>query len=81
MDGAREVVKPEETGVLLSSGEVRGLAAAILRLLADPELRHRLGSTGRRRLAPLFDVRVMTAQIEEVYEELFHRKKPAEASS
>ena len=81
VDGAREVVKPEETGVLLSSGEVRGLAAAILRLLADPELRHRLGSTGRRRLAPLFDVRVMTAQIEEVYEELFHRKKPAEASS
>jgi len=81
VDGAREAVVPEETGVLLAPGEVRGLAAAILRLLADPELRHRFGGAGRSRLAPLFDVKVMVARIEEVYEELLHRRKPAEAAS
>jgi glycosyltransferase involved in cell wall biosynthesis len=37
VDGAREVVIPEETGMLLPPKEVRGLAAAILRLLASPE--------------------------------------------
>ena len=42
VDGAREVVLPE-TGILLAPRDLTGLAAAILRLAADPALRARDG--------------------------------------
>ena len=40
VDGAREVVLPE-TGILLEPRDLEGLAAAILRLAADPDVRAR----------------------------------------
>lgn len=74
VDGAREVVVPDETGVLLPPKEVDGLVEAILRLLGDPKLRQRLGQTGRERLRQQFDERVMVSRIEEVYRELTGNK-------
>jgi len=70
VDGAREVVIPGETGVLLPPKDVKGLARAILHLLGDAELRKRLGRTGRERLLGRFDTGLMVEQIEEVYREL-----------
>ena len=65
--GIPEVVVPEETGLLVDVGLAEGgfdpvdpsgfsarLAAAINRLAADPELRHRFGQAGRARVEAHF---------------------------
>ena len=74
VDGAREVVVPGGTGVLLPPKDVTGLAEAILRLLGDGALRERLGRTGRDRLTRTFDARVMVERINDVYAALMRKK-------
>lgn len=43
------IVIPEETGIVFPPGDAAALAAGIRRLLADPDLRNRLGAAGRER--------------------------------
>ncbi len=52
--GIPEVLLDGETGLLVPPADERGLATAMARLLADPELRLRLGEAGRRRAAEHF---------------------------
>ncbi len=47
--GVRELVRHEHSGVLIERADVSGLAAQLQRLLADPELRQKLGRNARRR--------------------------------
>jgi glycosyltransferase involved in cell wall biosynthesis len=42
-DGARELIEHEKTGLLIPVADATALAAAAIRLLADPHLRARLG--------------------------------------
>ena len=49
-----EIVIDGETGVLVDRGDVRQLAAALATLLANPEMRARMGMAGRQRVARLF---------------------------
>jgi glycosyltransferase involved in cell wall biosynthesis len=70
VDGAREVVIPDETGYLLPPKSVSEMAGALIRLAADPALRERLGSEGRRRFTDLFRHERMTAQLRALYEKL-----------
>jgi glycosyltransferase involved in cell wall biosynthesis len=51
--GLPDMVVDGETGLLVPPGEPTALRAALDRLLADPELRARLGSAGRERIAGL----------------------------
>ena len=61
VDGAREVVIPGETGVLVPPRDIAGLAAALRTLVADPALREPHGPGGPppvyRRLPPRADDR------------------------
>jgi glycosyltransferase involved in cell wall biosynthesis len=68
VDGAREVAIPGETGYLLPPRAIGRLADAIAELAADPELRRRLGQTGRERFTEQFRRQTMTRRIREVYE-------------
>lgn len=68
VDGAREVVIPEETGYLLPVEEITGLAEAICELAESAALRERLGMNGRERFTETFRHQTMTAQIREVYQ-------------
>jgi glycosyltransferase involved in cell wall biosynthesis len=52
--GLRDLVRHEETGLLVPPGDVGALRAALQRLLADPDLRRRLGEAGRARIAEHF---------------------------
>jgi glycosyltransferase involved in cell wall biosynthesis len=70
VDGAREVVIPDETGYLLPPKSVAELAEALIRLAADPALRERLGEEGRRRFTDVFRHERMTAQLRSLYEKL-----------
>ncbi len=74
IDGAAEVVVPGQTGFLVPPRSVQGLQDALLQLLSDPELRHRLGQEGRRRFLDRFDYHHMTRQLRELYARLLDRR-------
>ncbi len=65
-----EVVTDGETGLLCPPRDVDCLAAALGDLLADPDLRARLGAAGRTRLEERFTAERMVAQTAAVYERL-----------
>lgn len=54
-----ELVSDGESGILVAPDSPGDLAAALDRLLSDPEERHRLGETGRRQVT-LFDVSIVS---------------------
>jgi len=70
LDGAPEVVIPGQTGELVAAGDTTGLAAAICRLLDDPELRTRLGEGGRRLVDPMYRAETMVEEIAAIYRRL-----------
>ncbi len=67
IDGAREVVLPEATGILLKPQDIRGLAQGIARLACDASLRERWGGEGRRKFTRQFDHREMTRILRDLY--------------
>jgi len=68
VDGAREVVRPGETGYLLPPQAVPPLAAALIELAEDRALRAKLGNRGRELFTDLFRHEHMTAQLRALYE-------------
>ena len=54
--GVPEIVTHEENGLLVPPGDVDALQTAMLRLLHDPDLRHRLAAAGRRTIEDRFSV-------------------------
>jgi glycosyltransferase involved in cell wall biosynthesis len=46
--GTNEVVQEGKTGFLIDSADEAGMAAAVLRLIGDEDLRLRMGAQGRR---------------------------------
>jgi glycosyltransferase involved in cell wall biosynthesis len=68
--GTPEVVADGETGLLVPPRDPAALAAALRRLLEDPELRRRFGEAGRRRVAERFTAKAMEEKILELYAEV-----------
>jgi glycosyltransferase involved in cell wall biosynthesis len=75
VDGAREVVIPQQTGYLLPPKSVQEMADALVELAADPALRDRLGGEGRRRFTDVFRHERMTAQVRALYQKLLGRQQ------
>jgi glycosyltransferase involved in cell wall biosynthesis len=73
LDGAPEVVRPQETGLLVPAGEPLLLADAVVRLLQDPAARRRMGASGQRLVDPMFRAERMVEAIAGIYEELVAR--------
>lgn len=65
-----EVIEPEVNGVSLSSPNPREIAAAVTRLLADPELARRLGRRAREVIAERFAADRMVGETLKIYSEL-----------
>jgi glycosyltransferase involved in cell wall biosynthesis/SAM-dependent methyltransferase len=70
---ANEVVRHEENGLLVPSGDVGAFAAATARLLEDPALRERLRAGGRRTALEDFSGERLVAELEDVYREATRR--------
>jgi glycosyltransferase involved in cell wall biosynthesis len=66
--GLRSWVVPNETGVLVPPGDTEALAAAILGLLADPELCAKLGLRAREHVAQHNDPSVEVESLRAVYQ-------------
>ena len=67
LDGAPEVIKPNETGLLVDPTDSNALAEAILTLANDAPARERMGRTGRAQCKLRFNHRNMVTQIEHQY--------------
>lgn len=56
LSGIPELVEDGRTGFLVPSGDSRALAECLERLVGEPELRRRMGATGRAKVAAEFDI-------------------------
>jgi glycosyltransferase involved in cell wall biosynthesis len=65
-----EAVRDGETGLLVPPEDSAALACAIRKLLAEAELRQRLGEQGRQLVLDRFTAGHMTRRFESLYEEL-----------
>jgi glycosyltransferase involved in cell wall biosynthesis len=73
-NGPREVVIDGETGILVPPGDIDSLTSALLRLIEDSELRHRMGIAALASVSR-FSPSVVTAQWEEIFHELMAERE------
>jgi glycosyltransferase involved in cell wall biosynthesis len=66
--GIAESVRHEETGLLVSRGDIAGLRDALARMISNPALRVALGAAGRSLWSAHFTASNMAARTIEVYE-------------
>jgi glycosyltransferase involved in cell wall biosynthesis len=71
--GNRELVVNEETGFLISLGDVAGMARRMVQLLMGPELARAMGERGGERARRLFSREAMIAHHEALYLQLLQR--------
>lgn len=79
--GFPELVAATGGGVLVEPGSPAALAAGLRDLVADPELRRRLGRAGREAVLGRRDSRSMARAMAEVYERVLRPERAAAAAS
>jgi glycogen synthase len=77
--GILEVVEDGVTGLLVPPGEPEALAAALRRVLDNPELGRRMGRAGRRRVEERFAWASVAERTERVYAEAIDEFRRADA--
>ncbi|NCQ30706.1 MAG: glycosyltransferase family 1 protein [Armatimonadetes bacterium CG_4_10_14_0_8_um_filter_66_14] len=75
VEGVTDVVQHGETGFLVNPGETDAMAAHVVRLLMDSELRRTMGEAGRAFVDERFSDRTMVARIGQVYDEVLGAKQ------
>lgn len=70
VDGAREVCRDGETGILVRAGDVAGLAEAVIRLLRDREAASKMAARGRELVREQFSEERMVQRLDELYRQL-----------
>lgn len=66
-EGAREIIQPGETGLLVPVGDVHRLAKAVLEFLDDKDRRVRLGSAAQQSVVRQFSLERMIDETEAIY--------------
>jgi len=67
--GIPETIRDGMDGLLVPPADPAALAAAVIRLARDAELRDRLAASGRRRVEERFSVTASVRQVEAIYDE------------
>jgi glycosyltransferase involved in cell wall biosynthesis len=73
--GAAEAIVDGETGILVDSGDIPGLAEAIGKLVQDESLSRSMGVASRKRAENVFPYKKMLDRIEELYLDLIASRK------
>ncbi len=71
--GALPEIVTSETGVLVPPGDVKSLAASIVRLLQEKDLARELGESARERVEHHFHIRTTARAFEHVLETVIHK--------
>jgi glycosyltransferase involved in cell wall biosynthesis len=79
--GMPEIVSDGESGFLVEERDARSLADRLARLLADGDLRKRMGEAGRRIVLERFDARSAGERLEGIYDALLRGEVPPARSS
>ena len=64
--GNRELIGPD-SGILVTTGDVPGLAAAMDRLIDNPDQRRAMGVRGRERIVESYDLPILLHMHEDLY--------------
>jgi len=75
--GIEDIIKDRENGILVDVGDSGAIAAAILELLSDENLRIKIGSNGRRLVQSRFTLDRMAEDIMRVYKGVIRTGKRA----
>lgn len=73
--GNAELVEDGVTGFLVPPENSQALSAALLRVLRDPELSHRIATNGQRLATQNFSFERLIREVDELYTELLERPK------
>lgn len=65
-----DVITDEKTGLLVAQGNEAALASAIISLLEDPQLQHRLAAAGRTAVLERFDLPAVASAYSKLFERL-----------
>jgi glycosyltransferase involved in cell wall biosynthesis len=68
--GNPELVEDGKTGYLVPPGDPHSMAEALLRLLANPQLRHEMGLRGKYRAESLFSVKKMVERYDNLLQDV-----------
>lgn len=68
--GAREIIEDEASGLLSAPQDIGHLAANIVRLVKNPDLRKEMGQHGRRRVEEYFTPQRMAHDVQRIYQEI-----------
>ena len=68
--GVPEIVRHDQTGVLVPRDDEQALASGLTALLLDPERRARMGAAARRHARAAFDLEGMRAATRALYAEV-----------
>ncbi|MCU1385899.1 MAG: hypothetical protein JWL71_4596 [Acidobacteria bacterium] len=71
--GIPEVVDHGRTGLLVPPADAAALGAAIARVVADPEFRHRIADAGRASVLPRFGIDKYVESITQLYDRLLEQ--------
>ncbi len=74
-DGAGEVCRPGQTGILVEPGNSRDLLAALSQMAADIRQREDFGRAGNKLAADLFDYRKMVQQLDVLYRKVHDERE------
>jgi glycosyltransferase involved in cell wall biosynthesis len=72
--GIPDLIEQGVNGYLVSPGNEKELASAVLKILEDKDLAREMGQAGRNKMTDRFSAESMVRSIEEVYSELLKRK-------
>jgi glycosyltransferase involved in cell wall biosynthesis len=72
--GIPDLIEQGSNGCLVSPGNEKELASALLKILNDKDLAARMGQAGRKKMTDRFSAESMVRSIEKVYSELLEKK-------
>ncbi len=75
VDGTREAIDDEVSGLLIPPKDTVALSAAILKLAHNNSLRARLQEAALRKVRSEYSITTMTEKVEAVYTQLYYQKK------
>ena len=79
--GLVDAVVDSETGLLVPAKDAYALKQALLRMISEPKMRHRMGHAARKRAVRDFDSKIINQLMVEEYKKLVARRtKPASFS-
>jgi glycosyltransferase involved in cell wall biosynthesis len=73
--GTRDIVRHDETGILVPPGDADALAAGMVRLLAEPCVAREMGRRARERVFATFSLDVQAQETAALYDRVASRRR------